>query len=215
MQLLIEPDRRTALQGAEGHHGLQPDGNPKPKGPQASATRTRRKRIPSDRIGPSKGGEASILRKGGGSLGAGRDARPPDERRDVRLPRREATTRERSPTTESTGRPAALRPRADAVRVRGRVARDSAFADASSTTLVSDGTPGEFSRKHGDRRHNPGPLRFNPTPRQTPPVRHREAADPARRRGRPAAETARPDHRRHRRPPDRRGGRRPSAARSP
>ena len=33
---------------------------------------------------------------------------------------------------------------------------------------------------------DPGPFRFNPTARQTPPFRHRAAPDPARRRGRPA-----------------------------
>ncbi len=99
-------------------------------------------------------------------------------------------------------------------RVRARRPRGLVETRSRSVTLVSDRSTGDILGKHGNRRRDPGPFRFDPTPRQTPSIRHRAAADPARRRGRATGTIAGTHHRRHRRPPDRRRRQPASAARS-
>ena len=135
---------------------------------------------PGGRAGVRPAGRSEAIRVRVGSRGLRRRAGP-----------RVASGRGRRPGGVDPGRGRlAGRPRC----VRGRPGYSGTAVGARrlgrpvlSTPLVSDGTPAEFSPKHGNRRRDPGPVRFNPAARQTPPVRHRQAPDPARRRGRPAS----------------------------
>ena len=75
-------------------------------------------------------------------------------------------------------------------RVRATRATRPAGTRSRPVPLVSDRFTGDVRGKHGNRRGDPGPFRFDPTPRQTPSIRHRAAADPARRRGRATGKIA-------------------------